>query len=239
MKKNINIDKEALTVLYKKNKEYLLPIVIITVCFSLFIFVIIPQIYSLFDLKAEARRESEKLNILKTNYTNLLNVNDSTLESQYRVSSSVLPVGKDFAGILNAVSIAASKADVSIGAFEFRVGDLSKPPTSVKKFPILELTLNLNGDANGASRFISELYKTAPISEIITLKTYYNSINTTINFYYKAIPSVSFKEETPLKLLSEADIIVFDNISKWVNTNRELSSPLEASLSGNFNSNPF
>lgn len=239
MKKNINIDKETLTVLYKKNKEYLLPIAITIVCVLLFVFVIIPQIYSLFDLQREVKRETVKLNILKTNYTNLLNINDSTLESQYRVSSSVLPVGKDFAGILNAVSIAASKANVSIGAFEFSVGDLSKSPTFVKKFPILELTLNLDGDANGASRFISELYKTAPISEIVTLKTYFSSINTTVNFYYKAVPSVNFKEETPLKLLSGSEFTVLDKISKWANTNRELDSSPDASSSGGFNSNPF
>jgi len=239
MKKNINIDKEVLIVLYKKNKEYLLPIGIIIVCLLLFFFVIVPQIYSLFDLQSEAKRESEKLNILKTNYTNLLNMNDAILKSQYDVSSSALPVSKDFAGILNAVSIAASKAEVSIGAFEFNVGDISKPPTSVRKFPILELTLNLIGDANGASRFIKELYKTAPISEIVTLKTYYNSISTTINFYYKAVPPVNFKGETPVKLLSGADLTVFDKISKWANTDRELVPSINAAPSGGFNSNPF
>lgn len=239
MKKKTNINKELIIVLYKKNKEYLLPIGIVIICLLLFSFVIIPQIYSLFDLKAEAKQESKKLNILKTNYANLLNMNDTTLKSQYDVSSSVLPVGKDFAGILNAVSIAASKAEVSIGAFEFSVGDISKPPTSVKKFPILELSLNLDGDANGASRFIKELYKTAPISEIITLKTYYSSISTTINFYYKAVPPVSFKGETPIKLLSGADLTVFNKISKWENTNRELVSSSEATSGGNFNSNPF
>ncbi|HZJ18551.1 MAG TPA: hypothetical protein VFD45_02960 [Patescibacteria group bacterium] len=238
MKKNINIDKEVITVLYKKNKEYFLPLGIIIICVALFIFVIIPQIYSLFDLQKKSKQEFEKLNVLKTNYTNLLNINDATLTSQYNVTSSVLPVGKDFAGILNAVSIAASKAGLSLGAFEFSVGDLSKPPTSVKKFPILELTLNLEGDTNGASRFIKELYKTAPISEIINVKTNYNSVNATINFYYKAIPPVNFNEQTPLKMLSGADLTVLSGISKWANTERQIISP-SASSSGGFNANPF
>ncbi|MFH1187164.1 MAG: hypothetical protein V1697_03270 [Candidatus Levyibacteriota bacterium] len=237
MKKSVDIDKEAVIILYKKNKEYFLPLGIILVCLALFILVIIPQIYSLFDLQAESKRESEKLNTLKINYTNLINLDNTTLESQYNVASAVLPVGKDFAGILNAVSIAASKANVSLGAFEFNVGDLSKPPSSVKKFPLLELSINLDGDSNGAAKFISELYKTAPLSEVITLRTYYYSIYAKINFYYKAVPPVNFREETPLRMLSQSDLTILKNVSKWANTKREIVVPSTASE--DINTTPF
>jgi hypothetical protein len=242
MKKQINIDQETIMFLYRKNKSYILPISVIVICVFLFLQIIVPQINGLFELQKQLKSEQDKLTMLKKNLTSLSNLDSSVLDSQYNISTSVLPVNKDFAGIINAVSIAAGKTGLSVGDYDFTVGDVSKPQTEVTKFPFLQLSVNLLGNISSGSRFITELNKTAPLSEVVSLSSSSNSISVGINFYYKTIPPVNFKEENPIQMLSSKSQAVFDNISNWSNISTFTSSSApsaSASSSGTTNPMPF
>jgi len=226
--------------LYRKNKNYILPISVILICVFLFFQVIIPQISGLFELQKQSKIEQDKLATLKGNLTSLTNLDSSVLDSRYKITTAVLPINKDFAGIINAVSIAASKTGLSVGDYDFLVGDISKPKTAVTKFPFLQLSVNLLGDITSASNFTSELYKTAPLSEVISLNSSFNSMSITINFYYKTIPPINFKEEIPLQTLSPKSQEILDNISKWSNASfLDDASAVPASSSGSVNLMPF
>jgi len=240
MKKKINIDQETIVFLYKKNKNYILPVLIIFVCIFLFFQVIIPQINNLFELQKQAKVEQVKLETLRKNLTSLTNLDPSVLESQYKIATAVFPVNKDFAGIIGAISVAAGKSGLLVGDYDFSVGDVSKPQTDVKKFPFLKISVNLSGDIKNASGFISELYKTAPLSEVVSLSSSTNSISLTINFYYKTIPPINFKEEIPLQALSVDSRKHLADIAKWSNLSffDAFSSP-PASSSGTANLIPF
>jgi hypothetical protein len=233
MKKQVNLDQQTILLLYKKNKSYIIPVLVIITCLFLFFALIIPQINNLLELQKQLRSEQDKLSLLKANLVSLTNLDASTLESQYNITTSVLPVNKDFAGIINAVSIAAGKTGLSVGDYDFAVGDVSKPQTNVTKFPFMQLSINLLGDVTSASKFISELYKTAPLCEVVSLDSSFNSISVTINFYFKTIPPVNFKEEVPLQGISSKNQAILNDVSSWSNTStirREIVVPAKPEL---------
>ncbi len=121
MSSKISLDRLTLERLYKKHKDYLIPIVTIIVCFILLLQVTIPQIGFLSAKQEEVSVEKAKLKILNNNLNILSNLNDSTLNSQFALATAALPVEKNFAGILNTINLAASKAGVFLGDFEFQV----------------------------------------------------------------------------------------------------------------------
>jgi hypothetical protein len=238
MKKQISINQETIMLLYKKNKNYILPISVIIICIFLFFQVIMPQINGLFQLQKQLQSEQEKLAKLKNNLTSLSNLDSSVLDTQYKITSAVLPVNKDFTGIINAISISAAKTGLSVGDYNFVVGDISNPQTNVTKFPYLQLSVNLLGDIKNGSEFVSELYKTAPLSEVISLSSSVDSISISINFYYKTIPPINFNEEVPLQTISPKNQTMVDKISGWSNASI-LNPEMSGSSSGGLNPMPF
>ncbi len=218
MNKKVNVDKEALMLLYSRYKNYLIPIGIILICIILFIFVIIPQIQNVIELQDEQKDEEKKLEILKNNLNLLYNLDSNTLDKQLKLTSKALPVDKDFIGILSGIAVASNKANVTLGDYGFQVGDINKAPTNVKGVPSLELSLTVNGDLNNLISFIKELEKTLPISEIVGINL--TSRNATLKtlFYYKALPPVKIRDDQPLSPLSQTTLKAIDDLSKLNNS---------------------
>jgi len=237
MKKALNTD--SLKIIYQQYKDYLLPSGIIVVCLILFFYLIIPQLLNFSDLQKQMDVENQKLTVLKNNLNYLSSVDEGSLSNQYKITTSILPKQKDFASVLNAVSVAAGKASVSLGDFEFQVGDLLAT-TTVKGYPFLELNLNLSGDVPGLVRFLDEIYKTAPVAEVTSLQASGESFSLTIHFYYQAIPPVNLRNDSPIKAVSAADQNTITQISAWNNLGGTANLILpQSTTSGSFNSGPF
>lgn len=215
MKKKINIDSMTFWFLYRKYKQFLLPMGVILACIVLFIFVIIPQFQNLLDNQKQAKIESEKLLVLKNNLNLLTNLNESQVDSQLKVVSRALPPEKDFGGILNAISYSANKAGVSLGDFQFQVGEITKPPLNVSSFPSLEIKLAINGGTEGVLRFLNELYKSVPLSEAISIKASNTVSEITAIFYYKPFPPLTISESSPMSPISSQSLSIIGNISSW------------------------
>jgi len=213
----IGIDRLTINLLYQKHKDYIVPIAIIVVCFLLLIKITIPQIGSLSVKQQEVKFEKEKLSTLKNNLKILSNLNESILDSQLSIVSDALPEGKNFAGVLNSISISANKAGVFLGDFEFQVGDLSKVATPSQGLPNLQLSLVTNGNAAATARFINELYKSLPISEITSIEINSNRAALNTFFYYKPFPQKVIDESFSLSSLSKADLDTIAEISSWNN----------------------
>ena len=238
MKKSL--DAEALRTIYKQYKGYLLPLGIIIVCLLLFFYIIIPQIANITNLQKQMKTENQKLVILKNNLNYLSNVNSSSLDSDFNTVSLVLPKEKDFVGVLSAVSEAAGKASVSLGDYEFKVGDLAVVRTSVKGLPFFEIDLNVIGDSSDLMRFMQELQKTAPISEAVSGGTNGSLSFLTARFYYVSLPTVSLKNDTAIKPIGANDQAVLKNLVSWNNLERTLPIVPQGTASGGFNSSgPF
>jgi len=241
MKKKVNIDSTTFWFLYRRYKEYLLPVGVIFVCILLFLLVIIPQFQNFLDTQQQAKAEASKLAILKNNLNLLTNIDETQTNTQLQIVSGALPPNKDFEGILNGISIAANKAGIFLGDYEFQVGDITKPSLNIQSFPSLQLSLTINGGVSGVTQFMTELYKTFPLSEITDVKVSNTISDITLLFYYKPFPSIGFSDSAPITPISQAGTAIIANLSSWnniVRASQTVTQPSPASSSA-VNSNPF
>lgn len=240
MNKKINIDSATFWFLYARYKQYLLPVGVIFICILLFLFLVIPQFQNFLDIQQQTKIESNKLLILKNNLNLLTNIDESQMNSQLQIVSTALPPAKDFSGILNGISVAANKAGVFLGDYEFLVGDLGKSSLNTQSFPYLQITLKINGGVSGVTRFMTELYKTVPLSEVTAVKLASADSEITVLFYYRPFPPLGFNSNLPIDTVSPQGLSIINTLSSW---NNALSMPAaqssSASTSGAINPNPF
>jgi len=239
MKKKVNIDSTTFWFLYRSYKEYLLPAGVIFASILLFVLVIIPQFQSFLDTQQNIKAESDKLTSLKNNLNLLTNMDESQMDSQLQIVSKTLPPDKDFEGILNGISIAADKAGVSLGDYEFQVGDITKPSLNIQSYPSLQISLTINGGVSGVTGFISELYKTVPLSEITDLKVTSRTSAVTALFYYKPFPPLGSNNGNPINPVSQTGASVITNLSSWNNVIGPAPVQLSPASSSAVNTSPF
>ncbi|MCL4354629.1 hypothetical protein M1349_04150 [Patescibacteria group bacterium] len=239
--KKIEINENQLKMFYLKNKTYILQVFMIIVSLFLVIFVLIPGIQNFMILREEAGKELSKLKLLKDNLNTLTQLDEGLLDNQLKIAKQAVPPGKDFASILSAVSIAAAKSNVSLGDFEFQVGDLIKNPKNLSRFPTLELLINVNTDLTGTSRFIKEIERTLPFSGVVSVKNSGKTSAISLIFYYKPLPPVNIREDMPFKSVTAQEVSLLTSLSTWNNVQQQTGVQVaipQSSSSGTF-SKPF
>jgi len=240
MKKSFNLDSEALKIIYKQYKGYLLPAGLVLVSLLLFFYLIIPQIAGFTDLQKQMEIENQKLAAINSNLNYLSGVDTNSLNSNFNTVNLVLPKEKDFVGIMGAVAQAAGNASVSLGDYELKVGDLAVTGTNLKGFPYLEIDLRITGDSSDLIRFMEELQKTAPISETISGGTSGSSSSLTVRFYYESLPPVSLASDTTIKPISSDNDSLLRSLLSWGNLERTVPIVAQGTVSGELNSSgPF
>lgn len=211
------VNRSTLIYLYRKHKDYIIPIALVIVSFILFLKVTIPTLNNLSNREQEVKFEKEKLATLKNNLKILSELNELTLDSQLSLVSDALPTEKNFAGVLNAVSVSANKSGIFLGDYEFQVGDLSKTITPLKGLPFLQLSLVTTGDANATARFVKELYRSFPISEITNIEVNGARATLSTTFYYRPVSFGKTDEYNPLSSFSKGDLDIMRDLSTWNN----------------------
>jgi hypothetical protein len=215
MKKKINIDSTTFWFLYRKYQQFLLPAGVIGVSLLVFIFIIFPQFSTLLDNQRQAKLESAKLAVLKGNLNLLTTLNETETDSQLQTVSRAFPSEKAFGGILTAISAAANKTGVSLGDFQFQVGNITNPTIVGTAIPNLEIVLTVNGDITSVLKFVNELYKSVPLSEVTSIKIHNPTTEVTADFYYRPFPSLIVNEATPIQPVSPDGLTIINNISSW------------------------
>lgn len=238
--KKVNLDSQALTTVYRHYKDSLLPICVILACIGILFFVIIPQFNNYLNSKEELKVENQKLEVLKNNYNFLVTLDDSRTDTDFKMLSKVLPPNKDFVGIMSAITIAASKTGVAVEDFNFSLGDLNKTGNDSSKYPSIKININIGGNAQAITKFVTELYKTVPASEVTTIKVSANTSSLVIVFYYKPFPPKNVSSESPIVPLSQANKSLIESVSLWNSTDLSVFLPdVSASGSGGTNPSPF
>jgi len=229
--KKFNVELNNLLTLYRHYKDYLLPFGVILACILIVFIVVIPQFQQYLVLQGQLKVEMQKLNVLKANYNFLSNLDSSKSDADYNALTLALPSGKDFAGILNAISYASAKTGVVVGDFQFSVGSLSGNNTEgVSAYPSIKIDINLVGNTQSVIQFIQELYKTAPASEVLSIKAGGNSGGITVIFYYKPFLPQQVDDSAPVAVLSEKDTALIKNVSSWNNALNQPQLPSISSL---------
>ncbi|MBU2632135.1 hypothetical protein KKG52_00290, partial [Patescibacteria group bacterium] len=216
----ISLNEDTIRNLYKKHKKILLPIGIIFLAVILFLRVVIPQIVNYIEVKEQVKKEQETLGILKNNLIVLSSLNDATLDSNLKLVGLALPIDKDFAGILTTILISSSKAGVSLGNFEFSVGELdSKVDSSASDgYPSLRMSLKAEGSLQDIKKFTEELRKSLPLSDIVSLALSPESSTVDLLFYYKALPPLNISSEQPVNNISPEGNTILRDIISWNNS---------------------
>lgn len=224
--KKVNIDVDTISVLYRHYKQYLLPLGIIAASFLVLFFIVIPQTQQYLTNSDSLKTEQQKLEILRNNNNFLSNLDESKTNDQLQMLSAVLPSGKDFAGVMNSISLNASKANVSVENFEFQVGDLSKGQEMPVTYPFLKLSLKVSGSTSSLMSFMNSLNKSAPVAQINTIKLDGNEADLDIFFYYKPFPAQAVSDEEPISDLTSKDNAFLTELSSWGNVSNQSSSIL-------------
>lgn len=213
MNPNLNLEFSTLRDIYARHKNYVMPIIIIVVCFVLLTQITLPQLTSLSQKQQDENFEKTKLNTINRNLQIVNSFDAKTLDSELSLSTDALPIGKDFVGIINSINLAANKTGVILGDYEFLVGDLSKTPPG-KSAPSLEISLSVSGGVPATASFMTELYKSLPIAEVTNLIISNNRSSLTAVFYYKPFGNVS-DATIPIGILSSNQISILKELSTW------------------------
>lgn len=216
--KNINMDKASLLIGFNKYRSFILPLGVILVSVAILFFVLIPQINQYLNTRNQLKMETTKLNVLRNNFNFLSNLNEAQSESDLQVLTKTLPTGKDFLGIMTAVSDASSKVGITIDTFKFSLGNISKITNPLNTpYPTIQMDLRTIGDARILTSFINELYKTAPLSGIYSIKEQDNKAIILLYFYYKPLPPENISDEHSVSALSAGDQKLLGNIYAFGN----------------------
>jgi hypothetical protein len=183
--------------------------------------------------------ENEKLNVIKEAERTVATVNKDILDSELEIASKALPSSKPFEQILNGISTAASLSNVQVLGYQFQNQNTQLLTTS--KFSSLLFDVTVGGDVQSAIRFIDQLYKTYPISEIVGVTGSDKESKIRILFYYKAFPSVLPEDRINIKNMSTDQKNVLDKITNWDDSEESeiIQTIQDASSSGETTTSPF
>lgn len=212
---NKEVNSELFQSFYLMLRPYFMAVLMIFVSTMLVLVAIIPQVSDLFSTISQRNDAVEKLAITKKNLLILQNTDEFALESQLNIALKAVPQIKDFEGILNTISRSASKAGVNLGSYEFRVGDLSNLDSKNNQYPSLSVSLVVNDGALGASRFLTEMAKALPLSEVKTVEINGNYTNIAVLFYYKSLPTLKISNDIAIPVLSAKQKQTLSQIESW------------------------
>lgn len=215
MNKKIHIDERVFLILYYRYKQYIVPLVTIFGCLLLFFVVIIPQIQVLFDMRDQENAYREKIKAMQQNVNFISNLDDTTLDTQFTAVASALPVEKDYAGVITAISRAAGSSGVAVGDFSFSVGDLSTPSAKTSQQPSIQIKLTVSGDTNKIRTFITTLSQRLPLSEEVSVKINGTTADIATSFYYKPPLSIPQDPSTVMQPLTKDKSDLLNTLVSW------------------------
>lgn len=213
--KKISLDEKTLKFLYNRYKNFAIPIIVISVCLVVTFQFLFPQIQNLFMLREEAKKATEEIAILKNNHRFLNSLDDATLDSYLRLTNSAVPTGKDFIGIINAISYASAFSGAEVKDFALEIGDLDDTIQKSTTLSSISVNLFIDGGIEVVNRFVETLSTTFPLSEATNIAIGNTSSNVTISFYYKHLPPIRQDISTPVVPISNEKLTLINNLSKF------------------------
>ena len=212
MNTHVNLDAQLFKDLYNNNKEFLIPIASIFISIILIIFFVIPQFNGYFAKQSQIQVEKDKLSKLSQSLSILSSTSGSVLDQDVQTTSLALPPDKDFASVLTSISAAASVSNISLGNFEFIIGNISGGSAQTASSPSLKISLNVTGGVPATINFIKQINDSAPISEFGSVKSSGNFSSIDIFFYYKPFTPQSALDPSSIQAISPSEQKIIDGI---------------------------
>lgn len=238
------IDQGTLRILYYQYKAQIISAAIILICVLLFLFLIAPQIQNVLSIRSQEEEHRQKIAILKDNIAFLKRLDDATLSSQTQLVSKALPPEKDFITILSTLSRVADSANVSLGDFSVTIGDIAPNASQTTGGkPSVEISLTIRGGKIAIEHFLSSLAQQMPVSEVINMSGGSRDTSLLIDFYYRPLPSITFRDDAHIAEQSKADRQLLETLKTWggaqVQSLFDTTLKSTGTASGKIGSGPF
>lgn len=177
---------------------------------------LLPQIQNWFSVKNEVAAANVRIKNLRENQLQMSSMSDTVLANQLKTVTTALPIEKDYAGILQVISIASVNAGVGLNDYSFSVGDLSTQSATLTTDPSISLKLSIEGELEKMIVFLKELNEKVPLAEVIT--TDFSEVGAEISllFFFKVIPEkipVSYTE--PFKTVEGTNAQLLLTLEEW------------------------
>ena len=200
---------------YKDTSYYSVSIFVLTIsaCILLLFYIVIPQISQWFSLQQEISSVRKGTETIMDNKALLQQSDDGILTQELRVVTTAFPSEKDFAGILSAVSAAASFASITLEDYSFSVGELQSD--TQKEVSPIALILLLNGSFYSTIAFLKKLQTSLPLSEVVTVDFSEGNSVIEIIFFYKPFPKIVYNETSPLTPITRVDEEFIRQLEIW------------------------
>lgn len=238
---NQELNKENLKGIYIEQKALLVPVLSILISIFLFLFFLLPQLTAFPAKKTEIDSEEKKLDTIKKATEFARVSNPLVVDEDLKIAGQVLPVEKDFEGILNAISAASNASGVVVGQYQFTLNSAARNVGVLSGIPFLIFTVSVDGDPQQVLDFANELYKTAPVSEITEINYSNNAAAFTILFYYKPITPAGFEDGSLVRKMTPVEESTINDIKEWSLPLANLSEiqVIPASGSGSLSESPL
>ncbi|MDE2590134.1 MAG: hypothetical protein KGL95_10790, partial [Patescibacteria group bacterium] len=209
------INQTTFHILYFKYKIYFVPIGAFIVAILLLLNVVLPEIQQWYSDQDKIAQIEAKIDVLNKSLNTVNNLDSKALDANLKTATNALPDGKDFIGVLTAVSSAAQDSGTSVNDYAFQVGDLTNK--KIQKDTFLQITVSLKGNIDHIRQFVSALKNQFPLSRITEIHIAGNQgASLTIIFFYKPFPQIAFSGNDvllPLTDKEEKTITSLQNIS--------------------------
>lgn len=212
---NTEFNKENLKELYSENKLLVLPVVAIIISVFLLLFVILPQMLAFPSNKAQADEETVKLDKMQASYDLLSKTDEKTVDSNLTMAQLALPDKKDFESVLNAISIAAGNSSTQILNYIYQESNGNQT-----KYPTIQFKIDIAGELKEATSFINELYKTYPLSNVISFTSSDGVTTFQVVFYYRAFPPITPDNRQMVVKMNQSEENALKTISEWSNSSQ-------------------
>lgn len=222
------MNKTSLLYFYYQYKDSLLfhagvSFIIVIVCSLLVVKVIFPQVENWFSISREINSTKQRIANIKSNSAYVAGISDERLDEEFVTVAAALPEGKDFSGIIQAITVSSINSGVILDDFSFQIGEIASKSASVQESEKTEespikISLSITGEVEKVKQFVRELIEKVPLINVETIETNTTSDGSTrvaLEFYYKPFPTIPYDEAITLKQLSTKDRETIQQLSDF------------------------
>ncbi|MBA3724507.1 MAG: hypothetical protein H0W89_06530 [Candidatus Levybacteria bacterium] len=207
---------------YRDSEYFSIALTSLTVigCLVLVFNVIIPQFAGWFSIREEIIATRARIAILESNINFMNNLDRNALNTQLDTATTALPTEKEFGPMLDALSAAAVSSGVSLNDFSFQVGNVASSSGQAadarhKDVAAIKITLVATGPIANVKKFISNLEKSIPVTEVVNIDGSNQTVSLSIQFYQKNVPQIDIQADKPLAPLSAEKTALIQDLAKW------------------------
>ncbi len=187
---------------------------------------IMPQTHDWFSVQDEIKATKERIAQLQANQSLINGISQTKLNKDYSIVATALPYQKDYAGMIESIDGATSVSNMERNDYSIEVGNLSTKSAQLSPQTTITVKVSLQGDAIKLQKFLDELTKELPLSEVVSIEYNDQATNIEVNFFYKYLsPNTTFPYTDPIKTLNQSNQKLLTDLTKWKDAQNSLNAP--------------